>query len=296
MAGPTAVGKTSFSIELARVFNTEVISADSRQFYKEMSIGTAKPTPAEMKGITHHFIDFLSVKEQYNAYHFEKDVLAFLEKWFKDNDIIIMTGGSGLYVDAVCHGLDDIPDTPPEVRERLNRELKEKGLQTLAARLKAADPEYYHAVDVQNPTRVVRGLEIFETTGKPFSSFRTGTKARRDFNTVKIGLHRDREELNARIEARMDQMIAAGLFEEAAELLPFKDYRALNTVGYKEIFDYLEGKYDKDEAVRLLKRNSRRYAKRQMTWFRKDTDYAWFHPDDFESAVLHIREKTRLQE
>lgn len=296
VSGPTAVGKTGFCIDLARVFDTQIISADSRQFYQEMNIGTAKPTFAEMKGIKHHFIDFLSIKDSYNAYNFEKDVVAFLSEWFKKNSLAIMTGGSGLYVDAVCNGLDEIPDTPPDIRDRLNQELEEKGLQTLVDRLKEADPDYYENVDIQNPTRVIRGLEVFETSGKPFSSFRRGEKAQRDFKVVKIGLQRDREELNARIESRMDEMIASGLFEEAELLFPFKEYRALNTVGYKEIFDYKNGVYNRDEAVRLLKRNSRRYAKRQMTWFKKDREYAWFHPDEFDRVVRYIQESVGLKE
>lgn len=293
VAGPTAVGKTSFSVELAKVFDTEIISADSRQFYREMSIGTAKPSQEEMQGIRHHFVGFLSIADTYNVSDFETDVIRFLNGWFKNHRVAIMTGGSGLYVKAVCEGIDEMPDIPSEIRNRLKKELDEKGLAAMADRLKAVDPEYYHIADTQNPARILRGLEVYESSGLPFSSFRTGEKSPRDFRVIKIGLERERKELNDRIERRMDEMIAAGLFEEAGKLFSYRHYNALNTVGYKEIFDHLMGQYDREEAVRLLKRNSRRYAKRQMTWFKKDQEIAWFHPSEFQRVVNFIEEKVR---
>jgi tRNA dimethylallyltransferase len=289
IAGPTAVGKTDFAVKMAKEIGTVIISADSRQFYKEMNIGTAKPTAEEIQGVKHHFIDFLSIEDQYNAYDFEKDVTLVLEKLFGIHQQVIMTGGSGLYVKAACDGIDIMPDIPNKVRQGLKNELKEKGLEALLQRLKIVDPDYFAEVDQQNPARVIRGLEIYETSGRPFSSFRTGGKAHRDFNIIKIGLERERQELYDRINRRVDLMIAKGLFFEVENLFEKRGLNALNTVGYKEIFDFMEGKYDREEAIRLLKRNSRRYAKRQMTWFKNDGEIKWFHPKQYEEAVAYVQ-------
>jgi len=281
LAGPTAVGKTSLSIELAKQFNTEIISADSRQFYREMELGTAKPSKREMDGIVHHFINSHSIHDEYNVGDFEKDSLNLLSGLFLKHDVVFVVGGSGLYVKALCEGIDEMPKIPQELRAQLNDEYLKFGLEYLQNELQEVDPEYYSIVDQQNPQRLIRALELFRATGKNMTYYRAQTsKVERPFNIIKIGLERPREELYQRINLRMDQMIAAGLFEEANELYPFKNLNALQTVGYSEIFGYLDGDYDKEEAIRLLKRNSRRYAKRQMTWFKKDTEFKWFSPID----------------
>lgn len=290
IVGPTAVGKTNFAVEMAKFLNAEIISADSRQFYKELCIGTAKPTMDEMQGVQHHFVDFLSIEDEYNAYDFEKETLQVLDQLFENNHFAILTGGSGLYVKAVCEGIDLMPDIPIESRLSLKNQLEENGLEFMLERLKQIDREYYQIVDKQNPARILRALEIYETTNKPYSTFRKGEKAHRAFKILKIGLEREREELYQRINQRMDIMIGNGLFAEAENLFEMRHMNALKTVGYKEIFDYMEGKYDRDEAIRLLKRNSRRYAKRQMTWFKKDEEIKWFHPDKFEEVLKLIAE------
>lgn len=291
LVGPTAVGKTDFAIQLAKAFRTEIVSADSRQFYREMSIGTAKPELDEMQGIPHHFIDFLNVDQPFNAYDYELEAVNLLEDLYRKNKLVILTGGSGLYVKAICDGIDQMPDIPENIRNQLKMELKEKGLSFLLDQLKTVDPEYFEQVDQQNPSRVIRGLELYLTSGIPYSKFRTGKKAIRNFRTIKIGLEREKQDLYDRINQRMDEMIARGLFEEAKNLLEKRNLTALNTVGYKEIFDFLEGKYDREEAIRLLKRNSRRYAKRQMTWFKKDEEIKWFHPDEYAMVVDFIKQK-----
>lgn len=288
IVGPTAVGKTNSSVELARHFKTEVISADSRQFYQEISIGTARPSVTEMRGIKHHFINFLPLDQEYDVFRYEREVLQLLERIFQSKKTVILTGGSGLYVKAVCEGIDEIPDVDPEVRRNLKIELQEHGLEALQTRLKTADPLLYQNIDLQNPARVLRGLEIFASSGKPLSSFQTGKVKPRPFRIIKIGLERPREELYQRINQRMDQMIAAGLFAEAEKYYPVKHYNSLKTVGYQEIFGYLDGEYDHEEAVRLLKRNSRRYAKRQMTWFKKDPEITWFQADEYQQVIEFI--------
>lgn len=291
IVGPTAVGKTDLCIHLAHWLNTEIISADSRQFFKEMQIGTAKPTKQEMDGVPHHFVGHISIDTSYNAGQFEKDVMQLLEDKFKWNKSMIMTGGSGLYIKAVCDGIDEMPEIPAEIREELNREKEEKGLAFLQQMLKEVDPAYYEIVDLKNPQRVIRALELYRATGKNMSYYRDQQhQVDRPFNIVKIGLERDRDVLYERINLRMDLMIGAGLFEEAQALYPQKDLNALQTVGYQEIFQYLDGEYDKEEAIRLLKRNSRRYAKRQMTWFKKDEEITWFHPDQVDEIKQFIEQ------
>nr|WP_157501747.1 tRNA (adenosine(37)-N6)-dimethylallyltransferase MiaA [Echinicola vietnamensis] len=288
VAGPTAVGKTDLCIKLAKNFKTAIISSDSRQFYKETNIGTAKPSPAEMQDVPHYFVDNLSVYEDYDVRRFEKDALQVLEKLFETHDVVIMTGGSGLYIDAVCNGFDPIPDIDPEIRKSLNQFYQENGIKALQDKLAALDPDYFKEVDIHNPQRLIRGCEVTLGTGKPFSSYRNRGHAKRPFQVIKIGLWREREELYDRINMRMDAMIASGLFEEAERLFPLRSLNALQTVGYTEIFGYLEGNYDKEEAIRLLKRNSRRYAKRQMTWFRRDEEMKWFSPDEYEQVVTYV--------
>ncbi|BDD04370.1 tRNA (adenosine(37)-N6)-dimethylallyltransferase MiaA [Aureibacter tunicatorum] len=293
LVGPTAVGKTALSIQLAKALKTDIVSADSRQFFKELSIGTAKPDIEEMDGVPHHFIDCMSIHEPYSAGKFELDALNTIDEIFKTHDSTILTGGSGLYINAVCEGIDDMPPTPPEIRDNLMQRLENEGLEILRNELKVIDPQYFNEVDPNNSQRIVRALEVYQVSGKPISYFRKSKLNKRPFKMIKIGLERDREELYNRINQRMDIMIGKGLFEEAKKYQAYKEINALQTVGYKEIYDYLDGKYDYEEAVRLLKRNSRRYAKRQMTWFKRGQDYAWFHPDEFEKIMTHINEKIK---
>jgi tRNA dimethylallyltransferase len=278
IAGPTAVGKTDLSINLAKKFKTSIVSADSRQFFKEMNIGTSKPTSEELKQIKHYFINSLSVTENYDVRKFEKETLRLLDALFSDHDLVILTGGSGLYLDAISYGFDEIPTVDVSKRVQLNAILEKDGIGVLQEQLRLLDPIYYAKVDLNNPQRIIRALEICIGTGKSFSSFLERKVVKRPFKIIKIALQRERKELYDRIDSRMDQMIAEGLFEEAISLYPMRHYNALQTVGYKEIFGYMEQRYDKEETIRLLKRNSRRYAKRQMTWFRRNEEYHWFHP------------------
>lgn len=293
VAGPTAVGKTAFCIQLGLHFNTDIISADSRQLFKEIQIGTAKPSVHELQTVKHHFIDHLSIKHDYDVKTFEKEALEVIENILNKHNIAILTGGSGMYIKAVTDGFDDMPSSDPGIRAYLNQQLEEKGIEALQQNLLEVDEEYYYNVDKNNPQRIIRALEVYMISNKPFSSFRTGKTAGRDFNIIKVGLERHRAELYDKIDQRMDAMIIEGLFEEAEKLFPYRSHNALQTVGYKEIFDFIEGKYDKEEAIRLLKRNSRRYAKRQMTWFKKDPGYRWFHPDRVVEVVKYIEEQVK---
>lgn len=293
VVGPTAVGKTALCVRLARTFNTEIISADSRQFYKEMSIGTAKPTPEEQEGVVHHFVDTHAITTEFNAGAYEQEVLQLLNRLYQVHDLVILTGGSGLYVRAITDGMDEMPEADLMVRENLQHHFKEQGLTPLLEQLRQLDPVYFGQVDKANSQRIIRALEVCLTSGQPYSSFRKNDKQERPFNIIKIGLTREREELYRRIDQRMDNMLEQGLLEEAKALYPYRSHNALQTVGYKEIFEYLDGAYGWREAVRLLKRNSRRYAKRQLTWFNKHPDYTWFHPDQWEEILAHI--KGRLQ-
>lgn len=291
VVGPTAVGKTDLCVRLAQHFHTEIISADSRQFYKEMSVGTAKPTPEEQQGIPHHFVDSHHIAETYNAGAFEQDTLKLLDQLFEQHQAVILTGGSGLYVRAITNGMDEMPETDPDIREELTARYQHEGLAPLLEQLQQLDPEYAARVDQSNPQRIVRALEVCLSSGQTYSSFRKAGAQERPFHIIKIGLNRDRTELYGRIDQRMDQMLAQGLLEEAKALYPYRAHNALQTVGYKEIFDFLEGKYDWEEAVRLLKRNSRRYAKRQLTWFHKHHDYTWFHPGDWSGILTFIQQE-----
>lgn len=292
LAGPTAVGKTSLSIELAKRFQTEIISADSRQFFKEMEIGTAKPTEEEMDGVTHHFINSHSIHDNYNVGQFEKDALKKLDQLFQKHDVVFVVGGSGLYVKALCEGIDDMPAIPAEIRQKLNAEFEQNGIEYLQNEVAKCDPEYFKIVDQQNPQRLIRALELYCATGKNMSFYRTQqNKVERPFNIIKIGLERTREELYDRINLRMDQMISEGLFEEAEKLYHYRNLNALQTVGYSEIFGFLNGEYDREEAIRLLKRNSRRYAKRQMTWFKRDPEFVWFSAEDKGKVIDYLESK-----
>ena len=277
IAGPTAVGKTALCVQLAQQFGTEIVSADSRQFFRELSIGTAKPTPAEMRGVPHHFIDSHGIAEDYSAGRFAADCQAVLAGLFKKHPLVVLTGGSGLYVQAVTDGLDELPAVPPAMRAALLAELAAHGLPALVAELAHTDPVAHARLDRQNPQRVVRALEITRATGRPFSSFHTAGAPPENplFRNVKVALTRERDALYARINQRVEHMLAAGLLEEVRALLPYRHHHALQTVGYQEIFGYLDGAYDWPEAVRLLQRNTRRYAKRQLTWLRRDPAYQW---------------------
>lgn len=279
--GPTASGKTDLAIRIAKWFGTEIISADSRQFFKELSIGTAKPSPEQLSAIKHHFVGYISVTNEYNISRFETDVLCLLEELFKAHDVVVMCGGSGLYIDAVCKGLDEQPAHDPEIREQLNEAMKTKGIEYLQDELLKYDPEYYRQADLSNPHRLIRALEVCMITGKPFSQFRSGKKKERPFRIVKIGIELPKEELHSRIHRRTDEMIELGLVDEVMANLPNRHLNALNTVGYKEIFDYLDGNCTWEEAVEKIKTNTRRYAKRQMTWFRKDKKIIWINPNEY---------------
>ncbi|MFC1226474.1 tRNA (adenosine(37)-N6)-dimethylallyltransferase MiaA [Pedobacter sp. BG31] len=285
VVGPTAIGKTTLAIQLAQHFGTEIISADSRQFFREMAIGTAKPSAAELAAAKHHFIDSHSVSQLFSTGDFEVEGLKKLDEIFRKHDVAIMVGGSGLYVNALINGLDDMPDIDLSIREKLNKQFEEEGLSVIQNQLAKVDPEYFAKVDQQNPQRMIRGLEVYLSTGQKLSSMLSATKKERPFNIIKIGLNTDRAVLYDRINSRVDRMMADGLVEEVKSLLPFKKYNALNTVGYSELFDYLDGKIDLEDAVAAIKQNTRRFAKRQLTWFRRDEEVTWFEPDQSEQII-----------
>lgn len=291
IAGPTAVGKTDTAIQLAQHYNTVILSADSRQFYREMSIGTAKPNVDELAAAKHYFIDSHSITEKFSVGDFEKEALTLLNGLFEIHEVVILVGGSGLYIKAVCEGFDELPSADAGIRHRLNQDFTEKGIVYLQDKLKAADPDYYNEVDIHNPQRLIRALEVFETTGKPFSSFRTASINKRPFNIIKFGLNLPREVLYQRINQRVDIMIEKGLVDEVRSLLPYRHLNALNTVGYSELFDYLDGKVDLDSAIELIKQNTRHFAKRQLTWFRKDKDFIWLEPGEVGEMIDQISTK-----
>jgi tRNA dimethylallyltransferase len=291
LLGPTGVGKTDISIDIARHLDCDIISADSRQFYREMKIGTAVPSEKQLSEIRHHFIRFISVKEYYSSSLFERDVLGLLPGLFTGKNIVLMTGGSGMYIDAVCDGTDDIPDIDPDVREKINKKYEEEGIEGLRMALKLFDPVHYEKVDLKNHKRIIRALEICETTGHPYSSFLTKQKRDRDFEVLKIGLKRTRDMLYSRINLRVDQMIEAGLEEEARSLYELRHLNALNSVGYKEFFDYFEGKIRREKAIELIKRNSRRFAKRQMTWWGRDKSITWFDAGKPEQIIDFVESR-----
>lgn len=288
VVGPTAIGKTALAITLAQHFQTEVISADSRQFFREMAIGTAKPTVEELAQVPHHFINSHSVDTLFSTGDFEVEALKLMEKLFETKNNLILVGGSGLYINAICNGLDELPEIDLTIREQLNSKFATDGLAGIKKQLQALDPEYYERVDQSNTQRVIRGLEVILSTGKKLSDFQTNTKKKRPFNIVKIGLNTDRESLYSRINKRVNAMVTDGLLEEVKALLPYRSYNALNTVGYSEIFDYLDGKNGWDAAVTAIQQNTRRFAKRQITWFKRDQEIKWFNPNQSKEIIEYL--------
>jgi len=280
VAGPTASGKTAAAIQLARHYNTSVVSADSRQFFREMSIGTAKPTDEELAAAPHYFINSHSINDTFSVGDFERQCLALLDELFKKNDVVILAGGSGLYVKAITEGFDDLPAANPDIRDMLNTQLAISGIAALRERLRATDPVYYNEVDLNNPQRLIRALEVYESTGKAFSSYRTSSANNRPFNVIKLGLNMPREQLYDRINRRVDMMVQEGLLNEVKGLLPYRHLNALNTVGYAELFDHFDGKCNIETAIAAIKQNTRRFAKRQLTWFRKDKEIIWMDARD----------------
>lgn len=276
IVGPTAIGKTATAIRVAQELGTEILSCDSRQFYKELNIGVARPSDEELAAVKHHFIANLSIHDSYNVSMYEHDALAMLEDLFATHDTAVAVGGSGLYVDALCQGITEMPDPDPEIRAELKKRLQDEGIESLRSQLRLLDPEYYEQTDIANPLRIVRGLEMYLTTGTPFSQIRKSEIKKRPFDIVKIGLTCPRDELYSRINLRVDEMVRNGLEEEARNLLPFRQLNALNTVGYKELFDYFDGKSTLEQAIADIKTHTRRYAKRQITWLQRYSDIQWF--------------------
>lgn len=291
LLGPTGAGKTDLAVNLALRFESEIISADSRQIFREMKIGTAVPSDQQLLLIKHHFIRSISIRDYYSSSIFERDVLELLPSLFSKNNIVIMSGGSGMYIDAVCNGIDDIPDTDMSTREKYISMYMDEGIESLRIALKLADPEHYSKVDLKNHKRIMRALEICESTGRPYSSFLKKQKRERAFEIIKVGLKREREDLYNRINFRVDEMVHSGLEEEAASLMKYRELNALKCVGYREFFDFFDGKITREKAIELIKRNSRRYAKRQMTWWDKDKDINWFHPEQFDEIMSFLTEK-----
>ena len=289
ITGPTAVGKTDLCLGIAQELGVPIINADSRQIFRELRIGTASPTPQQLQQVRHYFVGTRSIGDYYSASMYEQEVMALLDELFKDSDYALLSGGSMMYIDAVCNGIDDIPTVDDATRTEMKRRLAEEGLEVLVEELKRLDPEHYAIVDRQNPRRVVHALEICHMTGRTYTSFRKAEKKQRPFRIVKIGLNREREELYHRINLRVDLMMKNGLEEEARKMYCHKGVNALNTVGYKELFDYFEGRWPLEEAVERIKGNTRRYARKQLTWFRRDEQLSWFHPDDWTAIMNHIR-------
>lgn len=293
LIGPTGVGKTELSLRLAENFQTSIVSADSRQLYAELKIGTAAPTPEQLNRVPHHLVGTLHLSDYYSAAQYELEAMEILNQLFTEKDVVILTGGSMMYVDAICKGIDDIPTVDAETRQLMLQRYEEEGLEQLCSELRILDPEYYRIVDLKNHKRVIHALEICYMTGKTYTSFRTKEKKERPFNIIKIGLLRDREELYQRINQRVDQMIEDGLVEEAKSVVSYRNLNSLNTVGYKEIFKYLDGEWDLPFAIEKIKQNSRIYSKKQMTWFKRDEEIKWFHPDQ-EQEILEYLQKTKI--
>lgn len=291
IAGPTAVGKTRLCIELAKKLSTVIISADSRQFYKEMKIGTAAPDEVDNQGIKHYFICSKSIINYYNISRYEKEVVQLLDELFALHKTIIMTGGSGLYIDAVCKGIDILPDPDENIRKKLSELYRNNGITALQEQIKKLDPDYYATADINNPKRLLRAIEVCLSTGSTYSSLRLNQPKERNFNIIKICIERQKEDLLKRISDRTDGMMKAGFLEEARQLYPHRECNALNTIGYKELFSHIEGKISIDEAIEKIKTNTWRYAKRQLTWFKRDKDYQWFAADDTEKILLYIQSK-----
>ena len=291
IVGPTGSGKTDLSIAVAQHFSCPIISTDSRQFYRGIPIGTAQPTEKELQLAEHHFIADRELSDDFNSGAYETEALQRLDELFLNHDVVVAVGGSGLYIKALCEGMDDLPEVDPALREKLNVRCREEGVETLAEELKVLDPAFYEIVDRHNPSRVVRALEVCISTGKPYSSLRSGVKRQRPFNIIKIGTEMEREELYRRIDLRVDKMVQAGLEVEARNVYPLKHLNSLQTVGYREWFDHFDGLTSADESIELIKRNSRRYAKRQMTWFRRDDEIEWFDPKEKEKILEYIESK-----
>jgi tRNA dimethylallyltransferase len=294
IAGPTAIGKTALAIKVAQYYQTEIISADSRQFFKEMNIGTAKPNAEELAAATHHFVNSYSISKDFSVGTFEKEALAKIEELFKNHQILIMVGGSGLYINAVLYGFDDIPKADENIREKLNQQFQKEGIEPLQAQIKNLDPEYYKEVDINNPQRIIRALEVCISTGKPFSSFRNAPKKSRDFNTILIGLETKREILYERINHRVDLMMENGLLNEVESLKEYQHLNALKTVGYSELFNFLNGDWTLEQAIDKIKQNSRNFAKRQLTWFRKNKDMVWFDPSNQKAIFSFLKKKIKI--
>lgn len=287
VVGPTAIGKTTMGILLAKELNTVIVSADSRQFFKEMTIGTAVPSREELQSVPHHFIQHKSIFESYSVGDFEREVSEWLSQWFENQDVVLMVGGSGLYVDAVIYGLDDFPEVDTSIRAQIRQLYQEKGITFLQEELRMRDPDHFSRMDIYNPQRMMRALEVCWASGKPYSSFLTRSRKTRDFQVVSIGLEADRKQVYERIEMRVDHMMAQGLLREAQQLFPYRERNALQTVGYRELFDFLQGKISLDTAVEDIKKNTRRFAKRQFTWFKRNTQTHWFSNDESPQRILH---------
>lgn len=291
VAGPTGIGKTAVGIELARYFGSEIVSADSRQIFRELKTGTAVPSENELAVVKHHFIHSHSIHDPYNASRYETGAIELLESLFQKHDIIFLVGGSMLYIDAVCKGIDEMPDADPEIRNSLKLRFEQEGIETLRRQLKKLDPEYYTTVDLRNPARLIHALEICLMTGKPYSSFRSNPKKERIFDILKIGLDCNRERLHQRINNRVDKMVEEGLEQEARSVYPLKHLTALNTVGYREWFSFFDGDISREKAIELIKRNSRRYARKQLTWFRNDPQMNWFEPGQTDKIIAFIENR-----
>lgn len=295
LLGPTAVGKTELSLHLARRFRTPIFNADSRQIYRGLNIGTAAPLPKQMEEVKHYFVGTLALGDYYSAARYEEDVLSLLEKHFQDHDTALLSGGSMLYIDAVCNGIDDIPTVDAETRRLMKERLEKEGLESLCEELRTIDPDSFERVDHKNPRRIVHALEIYHSSGRTYSSFLQKAKPQRPFRILKIGLQRDRADLFDRINRRVDQMMADGFLDEARSLFPQRELNALNTVGYKELFNHIAGEWTLDMAVERIKKNTRVYAKKQMTWFKRDSAIHWFHPDDKDKILQFIDDQLHAQ-
>lgn len=289
IAGPTAAGKTALAIQVAQAYGTAIISADSRQCYRELSIGTAKPSPQELQTVPHYFIDSHSIKEEVSAGLFERLALQYAQDIFERTPVAVMCGGTGLYIKAFCEGIDDMPAIPPAIRGAINKQYEKEGLSWLQQELQKLDPGFYAVAETRNPQRLIRALEVLEATGRSITAFRTANRVQRDFRIIKIGVTLPKELLHRNIHHRVDQMMAAGLVDEVRSVLPYRDHNALQTVGYQEIFDHLDGKISLEQAADLIKTHTRQYAKRQLTWFRKDKEFHWFDPQDPEQLFKYLQ-------
>lgn len=289
IVGPTAIGKTALAIHLAGLFQSEIISSDSRQFFREMTIGTAKPTAEELSKIKHHFINSISICDDYDAGKYECEAGELINELFKRHNLLILVGGSGMYINAICNGFDEMPDVDENIREQLTEVYKKEGISVLQQQLNHLDPEHYNNVDLNNPQRLMRALEICLSTGQPYSTFRKGKGKPKDYTIIKIGLNTDREQLYKRINERVDEMLTSGLAEEVKKLAQHKQLNALQTVGYKEFFDYFDGKQTLDQTISMIKQNTRHFAKRQLTWFRKDESIKWFEPGEVNEIISYVK-------